>query len=116
MVWLLGALLGAEIALGLYASHIYVYPVNDYMRYELYLGEKIIEDFPSEMEVLYLDEGRRQWIDVIQMQLRERSIRVISREELDNRAAKDTVLIAHKDGQYRDALAEKYRYDHQRAL
>ena len=110
MVWLLGVLLGAEIALGLYASHIYVYPVNDYMRYELYLGETIMEDFPSEMEILYLDEGRTQWIDVIQMQLRERSIRVISREELDNRAAKDTVLIAHKDGQYRDALAEKYRY------
>ncbi|MGN0307535.1 MAG: hypothetical protein ACI4DN_04880 [Lachnospiraceae bacterium] len=110
MVWLLGVLLGMEIALGLYASRMYIYPVNEYMRYELYMGEKIMEDFPSETEVLYLDEGRTQWIDVIQMQLRERSIRVISREELDNRAVEDTILIAHKDGQYREALSGKYKY------
>lgn len=110
MVWLLGILLGAEIALGLYASRMYIYPVNEYMRYELYMGEKIMEDFPLETEILYLDEGRRQWIDVIQMQLRERSIRVISRGELDNRAAEDTILIGHRDGQYREVLAEKYKY------
>lgn len=109
LVWLLGLILAGEIILGLEASHKYIYPVNEYMRYELHMGETILEDMP-EAEVLYLKEDRVQWIDMIQMQLRERTIHVITGEELAGRAGEGTVLIVHKDGSYREAADRLYTH------
>ncbi|MBQ9990404.1 MAG: hypothetical protein IJP31_05610 [Lachnospiraceae bacterium] len=109
LVWILGLILAGEIFLGLEASHKYIYPVNEYMRYDLHMGELILADMQEE-EVLYLDEGRTQWIDMLQMQLRERTIQVISGEELAERAREGTVLILHKDGGYREAAAGFYTH------
>lgn len=104
--WVLALLMGAEIFLGLEASHKFIYPVNDYMGKELELGEYIMDEMP-EADVLYLREDRVQWIDVIQMQLRERSIDVVEVGELPEKAAEGTVMIVHKDGALR-AEAQKW--------
>ena len=104
--WILALLMAGEIFLGLQASHKYIYPVNEYMGQELALGEDLIRDMP-EAEILYLREDRVQWIDMIQMQLRERSIDVVELEELPTKAVEGTVLIVHKDGKLRQE-AEKW--------
>ncbi|MBR5577654.1 MAG: glycosyltransferase family 39 protein [Lachnospiraceae bacterium] len=105
--WVIALLIAGEIFLGLQASHKYIYPVNEYMGEELALGEFLLEEMP-EAEILYLREDRVQWIDMIQMQLRERSIDVVELEELPKKAVEGTVLIVHRDGKLRDEAAKWY--------
>ena len=105
-IWIFAFLIAGEIYLGLTASHNHVYPVNSYMKAELNLGSVLIEQM-EDKEVLYLREDRVQWIDVLQMQLRERKIDVIEVAELEEKAPGNTALIVHKDGQLRQE-AEKW--------
>ena len=106
-VWIFAFLIAGEIFLGLKASHNHIYPVNSYMKAELNLGSVLIEQM-EDKEVLYLREDRVQWIDVLQMQLRDRKIDVIELEELEEKAAGNTALIVHKDGQLREEAKKWY--------
>ncbi len=106
-VWIFAFLIAGEIFLGLKASHNHIYPVNSYMKAELNLGSVLIEEMPDK-EVLYLREDRVQWIDVLQMQLRERKIDVIEVGELAEKAPGNTALIVHRDGQLRQEVEKWY--------
>lgn len=106
-VWIFAFLIAGEVYLGLKASHNHIYPVNRYMKAELNLGSVLIESMP-EKEVLYLREDRVQWIDVLQMQLRDRKIDVIELEELASRSTGNTAIIVHKDGKLRGEVEKFY--------
>lgn len=106
-IWVFAFLIAGEIFMGLTASHKHIYPVSDYMKAELNLGSVLIHNM-QEKEVLYLREDRVQWIDVLQMQLRERKIDVVEPEELGSYPTENTAVIVHKDGQLREEVEKLY--------
>lgn len=104
--WILSGIIVIEIAAGLQISSHYTYPVNSSNFMDLSIAEAIEDKGRSGNSVLYLDEGKPEYIDFIQMQLGEKTIEVIGKEQLAlmEGDAENIFLITHKDTFYRNKL------------
>lgn len=104
--WILSGILVIEIAAGLQISNHYTYTANDSNFMDLSIAETIEDKSRPGNSVLYLDEGKPEYIDFIQMQLREKTIEVIGEEQLAlmEGEAENLFLITHKDTFYRNKL------------
>lgn len=117
--WLLSGIIVLEIAAGLQINHHYTYRVNNSNFMDLFIAEEIKDKIDSEDRVAYLDEGKPEYIDFIQMQLKEKTIEVITEEVmlLENNhisgysydmAGQRLFLITHIDTQYKDELEKMF--------
>lgn len=111
--WLLSGIIALEIAAGLQISHHYTYRVNNSNFMDLYIAEEIRDKIGPEDRVAYLDEGKPEYIDFIQMQLRDKTIEVIQKETIpgendplsgEDSDRKGLFLITHIDTQYKNEL------------
>lgn len=104
--WILSGIIVIEIAAGLQISSHYIYPVNNSNFMDLSIAEEIEDKGRPGNSVLYLDEGKPEYIDFIQMQLGKKTIEVIGKEQLAlmEGEAENLFLITHKDTFYRNKL------------
>ena len=115
--WLLSGIIALEIAAGLQISHHYTYRVNNSNFMDLYIAEEIRDQIGPEDRVAYLDEGKPEYIDFIQMQLRDKTIEVIQKETMpggndclsgEDSDRKGLFLITHIDTQYKNELDKMF--------
>lgn len=115
--WLLSGIIVFEIAAGLQISHHYTYRVNNSNFMDLYIVEEIRDKIDPEDRVAYLDEGKPEYIDFIQMQLRDKTIEVIQEEAMpgendplsgEDSDRKGLFLITHIDTRYKDELDKMF--------
>lgn len=117
--WFLSGIIVLEIAAGLQINHHYTYRVNNSNFMDLYIAEEIRDKIGSEDRVAYLDEGKPEYIDFIQMQLQEETIEVIPEEAMlwendyiseygSGMAGQGLFLITHIDTQYKDELDKMF--------
>lgn len=115
--WLLSGIIALEIAAGLQISHHYTYRVNNSNFMDLYIAEEIRDKIGPEDRVAYLDEGKPEYIDFIQMQLRDKTIEVIQKETMpvgndclsgEDSDRKGLFLITHIDTQYKNELDKMF--------
>lgn len=108
--WILSGIIVIEIAAGLQISSHYIYPVNNSNFMDLSIAEEIEDKGRPGNSVLYLDEGKPEYIDFIQMQLGKKTIEVIGKEQLAlmEGEAENLFLITHKDTFYRNKLEKVF--------
>lgn len=110
LVWLLTGVIIIEITAGLQISNHYTYRVNSSNFMDLLIADEIIDNAEERDVVVYLNEGRHQYIDFIQMQLGARSIKIISEDKLNDlkQEINSVFVIAHTDTIYKDQLEEMF--------
>ena len=82
--WLYAGIMVIEIAAGLQISNHYTYQVN-YTNYDnLMIAEVLQERRDEDIDILYLDEDHIPFVDFLQMQIPEKTIHVITEEELSS--------------------------------
>lgn len=111
LVWLVTGILAVEIIAGLQISNHYTYQVNRSNFVDLTIAEEIFNHAGAEDEVVYLDEGNFQYIDFLQLQLGERTVRVMSADKWNDlkKKAKSVFVIADIDTAYKEQLDELFR-------
>ena len=81
--WMLTGILIIEIIAGLQISHHYTYRVNHILYENQAIADMIREHSDSRDGIFYLDEGNGEFVDFLQMQLRERPIHVLTEEAIE---------------------------------
>lgn len=106
LVWLLAGIIVIEVGAGLQISNHYVYQVNRSNFTDLMVAEEIFDHAGAEDSVVYLDEGNHPYIDFLQMQLRERPIKVITKDDfyLLEEGRDNAFVIVHCDSGYKEQL------------
>ena len=106
LVWVLTGIIVLEIAAGLHISSHYAYRVNSSNFMDLTISEEIIDKAETNDRILYLNEGAHPYIDFLQMQLGDRSIEVISKDDFDMEdiGISNVFLITHIDTEYKSWL------------
>ena len=80
--WLYAGILVIEIAAGLQINNHYTYQVN-YTNYDnMMIAEALQERRGEDIDILYLDEDHLPFVDFLQMQIPEKTIHVITEDEL----------------------------------
>ena len=80
--WLYAGILVIEIAAGLQINNHYTYQVN-YTNYDnMMIAETLQERRGEDIDILYLDEDHLPFVDFLQMQIPEKTIHVITEDEL----------------------------------
>lgn len=79
--WFFSIFMFVEILIALLISIQFIYHTSNLCYRECVLIDIIEEQFSSDEDIYYLEDGSLQWIDFIQMQLRERSMKVVTKEE-----------------------------------
>ena len=83
-----------EIGIALVTSTQYTYHINGQNYRERVLIDVMEEKAIPDAEIYYLDDGSAQWIDFIQMQLREQSIQMVTQEEYEQKKEEIDILFA----------------------
>ncbi|MBD5396182.1 MAG: hypothetical protein HDR71_18425 [Lachnospiraceae bacterium] len=105
--WILAGIMVIEIIAGLQISEHYVYSANNVNFENQIIVETILENCNDKDKIVYLDEGYPEFIDFLQMQLREKSISVVTERTL-KREALPEFIVTHVDTQMGDFLQEVY--------
>lgn len=96
--WFFILFLLIEIGIGLVSSIQHCYFSNSNNNYkELVFLDILEEKCIPDAEIYYLDDGSMQWIDFIQMQLREKSIRVVTEEEWKDKSNEIDILFTYNN-------------------
>ncbi len=105
-IWILAGMIVIEVGAGLQISDHYVYQVNRSNFADLMVAEEISDYAGAEDSVVYLDEGNHPYIDFLQMQLKERSIKVITKDDfyLLEEGRSNAFVIVHCDSGYKEQL------------
>ncbi len=106
LVWVLTGIIVLEIAAGLHISSHYTYRVNSSNFMDLTISEEIIDKAETNDRIIYLNEGAHPYIDFLQMQLGDRSIEVISKDDfnMEDIGISNVFLITHIDTEYKSWL------------
>ena len=105
-IWILAGMIVIEVGAGLQISDHYVYQVNRSNFADLMVAEEISDYAGAEDSVVYLDEGNHPYIDFLQMQLRERPIKVITKDDfyLLEEGRDNAFVIVQCDSGYKERL------------
>ena len=79
--WLLAGVLVIEILAGIQISHHYTYRVNNILFENQVIAEIIGENFDTQDQIYYLDEGNGAFIDFLQMQMPDKPIHILDGQE-----------------------------------
>ena len=101
-------LLVLNILFGVANSDSIIYAGNENIRMDLTLLDLVSDRIEAGNEVSFLLEGDNQWISFLQMQLREKKIKVLKKEEIDKFDTKDSILFVYWDSKYLDVLDERF--------
>ncbi len=105
--WALIGMIVIEILLGNRLSAQYTYRVNEVLFSDLMITETI-EKEDGQGEVVYLNENQSPYIDFQQMQLGDRSIKVITEEDIDDLLFEGRFLIVDRHSRFQEGLKKKY--------
>ena len=103
-------LLVVNVLFGVANSDSIIYVGNENIRMDLTLLDLVSDRIEAGCEVSFLLEGDNQWISFLQMQLREKKIKVLKKEEINEFDTKDSILFVYWDSKYLDVLDK--RFDH----
>lgn len=108
--WILTGILLLEIAMGIQISHHYTYRINHILYENQMIAETIRENSADSESVFYLDEGKGEFIDFLQMQLPEYSIHVLDGSIAEDKNAVlskvEGFLITDADTEHEELLQE----------
>lgn len=107
-IWSLALLMFIEIGIGLIASIRYCYSSNNINFREQVMIEIVEEKCIPGAEIYYLDDGSDQWIDFIQMQLRERSIKVVTEDTFEQKSADVDILFALNNEKNKEKYSSQF--------
>ena len=109
MWWLYAGILVIEIAAGLQISNHYTYQVN-YTNYDnLLIAEVLQEKRGEDINILYLDEDHLPFVDFLQMQIPDKTIHVITEDELSSLEwGKDFIVITDVGTEQGEILREQF--------
>lgn len=107
--WLYAGILVIEIAAGLQISNHYTYQVN-YTNYDNMLIAEVLQERRGEdIDVLYLDEDHLPFVDFLQMQIPEKTVHVITEDELSSLGGgKGYIVITDAETEHGEALKELF--------
>ena len=106
--WLYAGILVIEIAAGLQISNHYTYQVN-YTNYDnMMIAEALQERSGEDIDVLYLDEDHLPFVDFLQMQIPEKTIHVITEDELSSLEGKNYIIITDVETDHDEELKELF--------
>lgn len=106
--WLYAGILVIEVAAGLQISSHYTYEAN-YSNYEHLMIADLLQDKRKEdAGIVYLDEGRDPLVDILQMQIPEETIHVITEEELPSINGGNCIVITDAETGLDEALKEMF--------
>ena len=91
-IWAFPLFMLIEMGIALVTSVQYTYYINGQNYRERVLVDIVKEKCTPDAEIYYLDDGSAQWIDFIQMQLREQSIQVVTEEEWEQKREEMDIL------------------------
>jgi len=80
MEWILCCIVLIELGLGMHAANHYVYPSNTLNYTDIVITDTICENLNENESILYIYSRKNPLIDFIQMQLREHSLHITSKE------------------------------------
>lgn len=107
-IWLFSLLMLVEMCIALVAGIQYSYYQNNYNYRELVLTDIVEEKCMPNAEIYYLDDGSAQWIDFIQMQLREQSIKVVTEESFVQKSADIDILFVANTENNREKYSSQF--------
>ena len=97
-IWAFSLFMLIEIGIALVTSVQYTYYINGQNYRERVLVDLVKEKCIPDADIYYLDDGSAQWIDFVQMQLREQSIKVVTEDEWkQKREAIDILFTANSE-------------------
>lgn len=104
--WMYAGILVIEVAAGLQISSHYTYEANN-SNYEHQKIVDLLQDVRGETEgIIYLDEGHDPFVDIVQMQIPEETIHVITEEELPSIDGGNYVVITDAETGQDEVLME----------
>lgn len=106
--WLFSGILAIEIAAGLQISGHYTYKVNEFNFQSYAIVERLEESITDGKEIFYLDEGEQPFVDFLQMQIPDQSIRVCKAEKLTDADPAKSVVITSVETRQDEALSQLY--------
>ncbi len=92
----------------------YIIPFNDANNLDLHIVEEVMDQkTKQELQMVYVYEDELQYIDFLQFQLPQDSIKVLKENEMDNTMkhellSANAVAITNKVSQYRESLLKQY--------
>lgn len=104
--WLLSGILVMEAAAGMQISTHYTYTLNEVVYDNLRIADQLKASAAEGAEIWYLDEGSAPFVDFLQMQIPEQSIRVISTEELERIDPPGSVVVTSAETKQKDRLEQ----------
>lgn len=107
-IWLFSLLMLIEIGIAYVSGIQYSYYTNN-LNYRQLLFVYVVEEkcIPN-AEIYYLDDGSTQWIDFIQMQLRERSIKVVTEDTFEQKSADVDILFAVNNERNKEKYSSQF--------
>lgn len=108
MWWLLSGILVMEIAAGLQISSHYTYKVNNTVYRDLMIPAKIKEYGEKARIIWYLDEGTSPFVDLVQLQIPDRTIYVMHVEELADADSSNSMMITARETEQSDMLEQMF--------
>lgn len=106
--WILAGVLIIEIIMGFCINSHYTYAINEVIFPDLLISEVIKKEADVVDEVLYLDEDIPEFIDFLQMQLPEISIKVIGEDKLEQLCEQECFLVVYRESKYQELLKKNF--------
>ena len=107
-IWIFSILMFVEMLIALEAGIQYTYYTNAFNYRELVLLDIVEEKCIPNAEVYYLDDGSEQWIDFIQMQMRNESIQVIKKENWEQQQKNVDILFAANNNKNKELYSSQF--------
>lgn len=107
--WLLSFILVVEVVAGLYACERFIYRYNEVHFEDRMIVERIQQQISEGEQIFYLKEDGSRYIQAIQMMLKEKTVRMITKEEfLQQDTNSRDYVITVKWSEFGTLLEEKY--------
>lgn len=81
MEWILCCVVLIEMGLGMHAADHYVYPSNTLNYVDIVISDTILDNLREDETILYIYTCDNPFVDFLQMQLREHSLHITSKDE-----------------------------------
>ncbi len=111
--WILICLVAVEVLIAVRISQMQIYSSSQNMRMDLAIVDVLSNEKFKEKEILFLQEGGWKWVDFLQMQFRDRTMRLIRGDEisrLSEEELKDSVILAYYNSEYLDEISMYYSH------
>lgn len=106
--WMYAGILIVEIVAGLQITSHFIYEDNSTIFENQMIADLLQEKSGEEINIMYLDEGFTPFVDLLQMQLPEEKIHVITTDELPSISDKKCVVVTYAETGQDEVLKEMF--------